>query len=80
MKSRAETARSQVSILRTRHGSSLNTDAHASEQEVSIDGKEPGRNSVASEDIGGYIKDKGASITLTYKDGLVVQVLPNGAV
>jgi hypothetical protein len=27
-----------------------------------------------------YVKDKGASLTFTYKEGLVVQILPNGDV
>jgi hypothetical protein len=36
---------------------------------------------VASEpknDTNDYVKDKGASLTFTYQEGLVVQILPNG--
>jgi len=38
------------------------------------------RKSESKEDLGDYVKDKGASLTFTFKEGLVVQILPNGAV
>lgn len=58
------------------------------EEKESIISKEDQKSQIAGlpkktdpkDDLKDYVKDKGASLTFTYKEGLVVQVLPNGAV
>lgn len=55
------------------------------DQESMLSKNEPKASSVPKkydpkDDLKDYVKDKGASLTFTYKQGLVVQILPNGAV
>lgn len=83
-KSAANTQREQQSILKKEQSKGQSVEQVTFEQNITeLDQNEQHVQEskvVAPPQEDTYNKDKGSSLTFTYKEGLVVQILPNGAV